>query len=106
MEEYINRTKLLQQIKLAANRTSVGEVSTNFISSREVVAMIIDAPAEDVVEMKHGYWIKDETYTGKNKEIYYCSLCNHWQSNKRWNPNQRAIYMNYCPQCGARMEVK
>ena len=63
-------------------------------------------PTADVAEVRHAYWIKDETYTGKHREIYYCSSCNHWQANKKNIQTQRALYMNNCPQCGARMDMK
>lgn len=72
MEEYINRNKLLQQIRLAANRTSVGEISTNFISSREVVGLIIDAPAEDVVAKSE--WINVEERLPEKEQTVLCCL--------------------------------
>lgn len=50
-------------------------------------------------------WIKDETYTGNNKDIYACSRCLHWQSVKKMQKEQ-IMFMKYCPFCGARMTVE
>ena len=47
-------------------------------------------PAADVVEVRHGRWI------GKT---YKCSLCGKWV-----DPLQGDADMNYCPNCGAKMD--
>ena len=49
-------------------------------------------------------WRISTSYTGKNKDIYTCSLCGHWQSVKKARSDQ-VMYMRYCPFCGAEMEV-
>lgn len=49
-------------------------------------------PSADVVEVRHGQWI------GK---IYKCSLCGKWV-----DPLQGDADMNYCPNCGAKMDEK
>lgn len=49
-------------------------------------------------------WIRDETYTGNNKEIYRCSHCDHWQSVKK--QKDQIMYMRYCPFCGSKMGGK
>jgi hypothetical protein len=72
MEEYINRNKLLQQIRLTANRTSLGETSSSFISSREVVSLIIDAPTEDVVEKDK--WINVKDRLPEKEQAVLCCL--------------------------------
>ena len=50
---------------------------------------------------RFGAWIRDDSYHNRDKAIYYCTCCNHWQSVKRGNQIQ---FMNYCPLCGARMD--
>lgn len=50
-----------------------------------------------------GEWLLDETYTGKAKEIYICSHCNHWHAIKKRQVPDKLRYMVYCPYCGARM---
>lgn len=47
-------------------------------------------PAADVVEVRHGRWIKDEE-TGD----YYCSVC---RQGAGWP------WYNYCYDCGAKMD--
>ncbi|MBQ8140605.1 MAG: hypothetical protein IJ038_02800 [Clostridia bacterium] len=48
-----------------------------------------------------GRWVLDASYRGKDKAVYRCSLCDHWQSAKK--RQDKMFYMNYCPFCGARM---
>ena len=50
---------------------------------------------------RRGAWLRDESYRGKNKEIFRCSECGHWQSTKKGD--KKIFYMNYCPFCGSRM---
>ena len=49
-------------------------------------------------------WIHDDSYQGKDKDVYICSGCLHWQSVKKSKSDQ-IMYMKYCPFCGAKMEV-
>lgn len=59
----------------------------------------------DVAVVKHGEWILDSTYTGKNKDIYVCSVCTHYQSfRKHHEPSMNPMSMRYCPSCGAKMD--
>ena len=66
-------------------------------------------PAADVEGVRHAEWVLDTGYTGKQKEIWVCSNCLHYQSKKigghRDNPN-KMMYMHYCPFCGAKMDGK
>lgn len=65
---------------------------------------IWNAPTEDVVPVREGKWIYDHTYTGKQKEIYYCSRCNHYQSRSKSEQRKKMNYMMYCPFCGEKMD--
>ena len=49
-------------------------------------------------------WCPELTYKGKDKELYRCSACGHYQSAKR--RQEKMMYMRYCPFCGRRMVVK
>ena len=51
-------------------------------------------PSVDVVEVKHGEWIKNDN------ETYSCSICNSWI------PNEQHYYARYCLHCGAEMRGK
>lgn len=55
-----------------------------------LIEEINNIPSADVVEVRHGRWI------GK---VYKCSLCGKWV-----DPLQGDADMNYCPNCGAKME--
>lgn len=56
-------------------------------------------------KLRRGEWIKDDTYPGKTKKIYICSLCKRWQAVKNNKHTDQLQFMNYCPSCGARMSV-
>lgn len=50
---------------------------------------------------RHGEWINDQTYTGRSKVHYTCSLCGKWQTFKKTLVTVH--HSNYCPHCGAKM---
>ena len=58
--------------------------------SPKLRALILEQPTADVEPVRHGRWI------GKT---YKCSLCGKWI-----DPLQGDADMNYCPNCGARMD--
>lgn len=51
-------------------------------------------PTADVVEVKHGEWIK--TPCSEKDGDAHCSECNHWD----WSD------CKYCSECGAKMDGK
>lgn len=57
---------------------------------------IINEPAADVAPVRHGRWVKHDGYTE-------CSECEYWYySAESEDAGDRP---NYCPNCGAKMEV-
>lgn len=50
-------------------------------------------------------WIRDETYTGSNKELYNCSNCGNRKSIKIGKRHQLA-YAHFCTFCGFSMTYK
>ena len=54
-----------------------------------VKRVLIQAPTEDVVEVRHGEWIR------YGQDYKRCSLCG--KVNTNYNNN------NFCPNCGAKM---
>ena len=54
-------------------------------------------PAADVVEVQHGEWI-NERWEGLSSFSAECSLCG-----KR---TLAYFHYSYCPNCGAKMEIK
>lgn len=99
--EYIKREDAIDAIIFAGSDVPSEPSSSYIDTARENIEAI---PAADVTETRHSYWIKDCTYKGKRQDRYFCANCNHWQYNKKQNPNESAMYMNFCPQCGNRMD--
>ena len=56
---------------------------------------LYNLPTADVVEVKHGEWIKEEEY------LYKCSLCGDKAFLRLGGKPCR-----YCPNCGAKMDLK
>lgn len=69
--------------------------SGNF-SSSEIEAMLLDLPAADVAEVRHGRWERVSTASGIISRVR-CSVCAGTQPLTFEN-------MPYCPTCGARMD--
>lgn len=75
-----------------------------YFEDYEVYSILLDdidnmKPA-NAVEQKTGHWIAHDDYDG---EVYYtCSRCNEPWITIEGNPQENR--MNYCPQCGAKME--
>ena len=72
------------------------------ISPEKLAKYLVDHGAE---VRENATWILDETYEGKNRVIYVCSHCLHWQGVAKFQREQ-TMYMKYCPFCGARMMVE
>ena len=53
-------------------------------------------PVSDVVEVKHGQWLKHYQSGVTVSEGFVSSCCDMWNERKS----------NYCPNCGARMEAE
>lgn len=58
---------------------------------------VYEAPAEDVAPLAHGWW---ESHL--MPLAYKCSVCGYRPSAKEWKFHKR----NYCPYCGAKMDMK
>jgi hypothetical protein len=91
-EEYIKRGSILHNAK---------ELQRELFGIPLIIKAIENAPTEDVVEVKHGYWfLLDECAN----EGVYCSVC-HKKVYKKDYANQE-LKSKYCPNCGARMSRK
>lgn len=97
MAEYIEREALIAEY----DRVHIGEAG----GARK---LMVDAPACDVVEVVHGYWVKNApnpeamksfhelgiAKAMRENSIYWtCSCCNEWGF----------PYSKYCSNCGAKM---
>ena len=95
--DLIDREKLIRQIRLQANRSSLGETSCRELTFGEVAGLIMDAQTVDAEPVRHGEWI----VCGDGEYVpFVCSACGKTTS---WYHAQTA---KYCPNCGAKMEAK
>ena len=90
MKEYIEREAVLERLVKVDMDTYYGFTAAVQFGVNHAIQCIKEAPAADVVEVRHGRWKNGgnglyDTCTACGKEIYL------------------AIPMNYCPLCGARM---
>ena len=109
MSRYIEKEKVYTAIDLVRNycidhgmhfETTLLEMAMNEVGH---------IPTADVVEVRHGRWIKhkpDSEYIkglhqlgiakgmGENSIYWTCSECEHWG----------VLHYKYCPNCGARMD--
>ena len=116
MAEYIEREALIEHMKdlptwdFVAKADGVYEKATKYpegmFNCDDVIASIENAPAADVVEVRHGKWIK-----GRKEKLYYnddmsgfydfpvtCSVC-------KFDITDEGFYeTDYCPNCGAKMD--
>ena len=98
MAEYIDR-EALGIGKAKREAFTVPEYVDGWNSAIEIIGQ---APAADVVEVKHGRWEKSEDdYCGLN--IIQCSLCR-----EEWcfecDDDVKDMNYHYCPNCGAKMD--
>ena len=96
MAEYIEREALLshQYNKSWSRDPQFAEMVVD-------VENIYDAPAADVVEVRHGRWIvfNDGTEESPKRDHMRCSVCGWY-----WSiPEHRTVF-SYCPNCGAKMD--
>ncbi len=96
MAEYIERDELLKDIEEErpenwTDSESERQAENDFYKYRDIVKM---QTAADVVEVKHGEWIEYQT-----PNIICCSECD-------WGTGVDEKIFNYCPNCGAKMDLK
>ncbi len=90
---YINRNKVLADIRRAASRSSLGETSAPSLHWLEVVGYILDADAEDVAPVRKGKWVPKEVMIRSIDALNY--ICSECESEGKCTP--------YCQCCGASM---
>lgn len=92
MKEYIERDWLIDWFTIKGKDAEiineVGQVPLPTIREN-----IKDAPAADVVEVRHGWWINKEVDEIMCHVYGNCSVC-----------HERKRIDNFCPHCGAKMD--
>ena len=102
MKEYIEREALLEDIGetvLFSVRGGAKLPTPEMRGSNKVIDRIKSAPTADVVEVRHGEWVKNESVADVCGE-YRCSLCGfmYCEADPKYPPYK------YCPECGAKNE--
>ena len=99
-EGYINKGKLIEDIRRAASRSIVGEIDEPYLDWRTVVSFIFDAPVEEVEPVRHGKWIWINQATGYLEPPYgdtcKCSECG-------FIIDVSEAHFKHCPECCAKM---
>ncbi len=90
MAEYIKREDAINVI----NQRIKNDLITGWLNR-----IIYTVPDADVVEVRHGQWIKCDMDIAPHS--LHCTKC--WWSNHHIQNRQISI-MNFCPNCGARMD--
>lgn len=102
MPEYIEREALLKDIEEErpenwTDSEAERQAENDFYKYREIVEI---QPTADVVEVKHGRWIKASAYNDGIFNTAKCSVCETFQPIGEWD------WQAYCPNCGAKMDLK
>ena len=99
MKEYIERETVLERLAKVDMDTYYGFTAAVQFGVNHAIQCIKEAPAADVVEVRHGRWMTTDAYP----HHLYCSVCyKTYAKNAKW-VNELDLPTNYCPNCGARM---
>lgn len=106
MAEYIDREALLEAV------SEIGGSPLSEWDTVGVVSLVANQPAADVAPVRIGFWIPipESEITGWNPAFagrdpigeYRCSRCGN---EAIFSCNDVFVLSDYCPNCGAKMEV-
>ena len=100
MKEYIEREAVLERLAKVDMDTYYGFTAAVQFGVNHAIQCIKEAPAADVVEVRHGRWMTTDAYP----HHLYCSVCyKTYAKNAKW-VNELDLPTNYCPNCGALMK--
>lgn len=100
---HIDRDKLLKDISesvVFSGRSGIPSAEVR--GANKVIDRIKAAPAADVAEVKHGYWVEwwDDNYLSY---CHKCSECGSYPLTKEETMHDEVLSA-YCPYCGAKMD--
>ena len=98
MNDYISREAAADIIADVFRATESEQVEMACI---EINTQIKQVPAADVVEVRHGRWLRDGARS-QNRQIVKCSICGNYLYLGGLNGGRGDA--NYCPNCGAKMD--
>lgn len=99
MAEYISRNEAINAIKsLESSMPAKDNYAKGYDAAlgRALIAVREAPPAADVQSVEHGKW---KNVAGMNSK---CSVCSHYFPVTEFD--SRPFDINYCPNCGARMD--
>lgn len=100
--KYIDAEDLMRRMYNRAFETDGDTMwqSGCWVRYRAIEAVVKETPAADVVEVRHGRWIK------KYRGNYLCSVCGAWYrtTDDYGNIIDGEMTANYCESCGAKMD--
>lgn len=103
-KEYIEREYVLETLEdLYDHHLTMGNYSADS-ATQDCINAVVEAPACDVVEVKHGKWVEidnkviEHGLVERKGKTWKCTNCGEARKT-RTNPD-----MNYCPNCGAKMK--
>lgn len=103
MAEYIDREALLEAIS-KIDGSPLSEWDTV-----GVVSLVANQPAADVAPVRRGYWKSKVNPQWKAYSHDECSICGWWNTRNAmcYDGNHKPGHsLNYCPNCGAKMEAE
>lgn len=104
MAEYIEREAAIEAVEaqcVDGKMYGRDDGEGTLVDAYDIIDAISDAPAADVVEVRHGRWIvfNDGTEESPQRDHMRCSVCGWY-----WSiPEHRTVF-SYCPNCGAKMD--
>lgn len=100
--EYISRDLALKQLNatcLATDCDNYNGVRCRACAYADAMDFIDAIPAADVQPIKHGRW---ESPVSVGNGIKFCSVC---RNEAYWDTDYGQQLFDYCPYCGARMDL-
>ena len=102
-KRYIDADKLtFSRVRIIHSDGTIGGWHAVVMSS-----VIKDAPAADVVEVRHGEWKQATEPCGwHDVDCVVCSACGEsWVLDEDFDFDVVKDFWNYCPTCGAKMDA-
>ena len=114
MDEYIKKNvlyKIITQLEELARNRYLDTPSLYYpmymtqLNERAYFKQIItDLPTADVAPVRHGRWVEYENKVDKG--FYYCSECKRQAVNYDKEEYTIEVLSDYCPNCGAKMDLE
>ena len=104
MAEYIEREAVIDEIEsttwyhINCQKNLVEGAAREadaLYKATDIYNVIKSTPTADVVEVRHGKWVKNSCYNT-------CSVCKEYTH--AWNDDGDLQEFAYCPNCGAKMD--